>query len=814
MPATTLPHPTAHDLLARVRAGFGEAPGGERLPRETDLALAGSSLVTELIGVGQAYADALADPDARRAPAEARVRAGAFVYDWPEGAKRLAVLWRNVLLEWERALVLRREGRATEASLRVLAQAAQTRLEAAVRHWAGDFDERLARLLASPGAADAQLYTWSLQRSPWPVYRAQLEAVQAQMAALHDDFGVRIAAAGTLADLVAALRRAPRQLERSLDELRAAAEEALALVEPDGAGAAAAADPAAIDVDALERLDRAEALPRYAESLAETSNAIIDRLPERARLFVTDAAGRMRYRDVNLERQTGQWLSAEVLPDLQRGGRSVEQAAADLGRTLMDVRNRVLLAREVAEGGGAAEAEPLAEPLRAYLQRLGRARADVAAAGAASTRKVDDELRLSRVYDPELSFLEVSFEAGISEVRRRQDALLTRAGRWVLDQRGALRRLRARVATEESLSTGERVVRVLRSRTIAPEVSAYASVLVTRGFIGEAFHAGREVELERAATAIEAWREGYRGAIALTGQRYSGKTHFAELLAGRYFEQGSVRLRAFSTLEVAGRTTATTCDLRAAIAFVRKHSVGERPLVLIDDLELWSDTRGRGLAENAAALRDAMDELSGRMMFVVTMGNWTFARLSDGVDLAAAFQVEINLDTLQMGPFAETALARHAATHLTLVGGDKEQELTEAALRDHAEVVWRAARGNVGDGLRRWAQSIARVDASRVRVEAAPGYQLPNFVDADTGVVLAAVKRERYVNEYDLRQRFGPAFDERYRSVVRRLVRLEVLLRHRTGTLSINPVVSNEIGRLLARESFIAADYAQTPIQL
>ena len=210
---------------------------------------------------------------------------------------------------------------------------------------------------------------------------------------------------------------------------------------------------------------------------------------------------------------------------------------------------------------------------------------------------------------------------------------------------------------------------------------------------------------------------------------------FAELIAGRYFEQATVRLRPASTVELAGRTQATTYDLAAALAFVRKHTVGRRLLVLVDDLELWADGK-HDLTSNARALRDAMDELSGRLAFVVTMGNWTLARLEDGLDLGAAFQLEVNLDTMPLEDFTRTVLTRHAATHLTLVGEDGKP-LGESNLRDLAERVWRAARGNVGDGLRRWAQAVTRQDDALVRVAERPNYLLPNFIDADTGVVLS-----------------------------------------------------------------------------
>ena len=824
-PPQTPPPPELEELERHIDAAW---PDAER-PAVCEEALVreGRAVIQRLAAAGEPHyaalerADALEDDGVELAGVP-RARALVYTYRWAAGAKRFAVLWRNVLLEWERAAVLAREGSASGDDLRVLAKASRERLREAARHWSEEIAADLAALVRDRALRARRLYDYSLQTNPWPTYRCQLLAVDEQLARLSDGYATRLSSAATYVKLADALRAVPGRLEEAFQQLLDAAEVAIGVVDDAEGG-----QPGRVSTTRLEALDPLERNGDLVESLGREVNALVDRLPETTRLYVADSSGRLRYRELDLERQTGQWLSAEVLPGLTAGARGVEQAAADLSRTLVDVRNRVLLARERAatdvaeaddseevanDGDYVANLDALRVPLVTYVERLGRIRREAVRDATAAAELADRELRLSRVYDPAAAFLEVSFEAGMSQVRRTQDALLSRLGGWFVAQRKALRRLRNRVAEEESLSTGERVVRALRARRTDPGNAAYTSVLVTRGFIGEAFHAGREREVERAREAVEAWRDGFRGSLVVTGQRYSGKTHFAELIAGRYFEQATVRLRPATTVELAGRTQATTYDLAAALAFVRKHTVGRRLLVLVDDLELWADAE-HDLTSNARALRDAMDELSGRLAFVVTMGNWTLARLGDGLDLGAAFQLEVNLDTMPLDDFTQTVLTRHAATHLTLVS-ETGEPLGESSLRDLAERVWRAARGNVGDGLRRWAQAVTRHDESLVRVAERPNYLLPNFVDADTGVVLAAVKHARYTNEYVLRRRFGPAFETHYRPVIRRLVRLDVLQRRRSGSLSLNPVVTNEVGRLLEREGFLKADYSQDPLHL
>ena len=790
------------ELRDRVRRAWSADRVGTR---EDGLAAEGRALVEKIVVTGDAAAKRLAETGLSP---EARAHAASTLFEWPEGAKRLLLLWRDVQLEWERAAVLLAEGRTERDALQVLAKASEDALLDAADAWLERHDRRLAELGADAGARERALYEWSLQDSPWPTYRAQFEAIGAQLARLHADFAVRTESAGTIVRLQSELLGVQRYVTELLDELEARHAEALGLLagedtpSPDG------------DVIArLERLDPAGLVRGYVEEATRDANAIIDDLPDRVELFVRGASG-MQYRTVELERQTGQWVSAEVIPLLQRADRNVSQVTLDLSRVLNEVRSKLSLAVEDAGGATSGEhvMEAVREPLVVYAQRLAKTRATIVGDLGRAEAKVRDELRLSRVYEPAASFLEVSFEAGMSQVLLSQDALLSRFGQWLGVQRKTFRRLRKRVSEEEALSEGERIVRVLRTRRADARVSGYNGVIVTRGFIGEAFHAGRDYELARAAEAVAAFREGYRGAILVTGQRYSGRSHFAELIAGRYFEQRTVRLRPQQSFEVAGRTHTATYDLGEALAFVRKHSVGQELLVFVDDLELWANAT-TPLAANAEALGRAIDELSARVMFVVTAGNWTRHRLTRALHADGVFQVEINMDDFLMEDFQQTVLVRHAATHFNLLGRDGKA-LGEAALRDHAEDVYRAARGNIGDGLRRWSQSVERAGVGEVRLHRRPNYALPNFIDADNGVLLTTLKCRRYANEYELRKAFGPAFEREYRTLLLRLQRIGVLERHHSGTLAIAPTVTNEIGRLLEREGYLQATYARQPLHL
>ncbi len=725
-------------------------------------------------------------------------------FETPESAKRLLLLWRNVLIEWERYIMARTEDRATAETGQVLAKASREQMHRAADYYRETLVGREhQRLREDAQYRDSRLYQYNLLDNPWPTYRAQLSRLADQMTELHEGFDERLQVSQVFTELREYVTGLPEQLLRDHGALVSSVTQAIATVrDPE------ATSVAKISTARLQSLEVLETVDARLEVISHRATKIIDKLPERAHLYTVNADGELRYRDLDMEYVAGQWISAELLPELQRGTRLIETSAAELGRTLLDIRNRVALARETESPVGdntneAQTVERLASLLEGVHERLLLQRPEIELVGERVVALADKELRLSRAYEANSPFLEVSFEGNVLRMRREQNVVFGRTIEWL---RTRLSQLSNRISVAfdiEGLSTGEKIIRTIRSRRPDPANDSYTSVVSTRGFIGEAFHAGREVELGRAITAIEAWNNGFRGSILVTGQRYSGKTHFVELIAGRYFEQRVIRLRANRQIDFAGRRLGPTGNLREALAFVRKYTSGQRLLVLIDDLELWTD-RDHSLAANADALREAIDTIGSRLIFVVTTSNWIIGHLSAATDLAGAFQVQINLDAMEEKDFVATVLTRHAATHVTVVD-DRGQPLSVRELRRYASRVHTVARGNVGDGLRRWARSMEIVDTTSVRLVRTPNYPLPRFLTANTGVLLADIKQQRYTNEYNLRRRFGPAFDREFRPVLQRLLGLDLLQRHRSGTLAINPVVSNEIARLLERDGYLLA---------
>jgi hypothetical protein len=300
---------------------------------------------------------------------------------------------------------------------------------------------------------------------------------------------------------------------------------------------------------------------------------------------------------------------------------------------------------------------------------------------------------------------------------------------------------------------------------------------------------------------VRQWNNGFRGSVALTGQRFSGKTLFGEMLATRFFPENTIRLMPRETVHVHGRKLTAAYDLREALEFVRKYTLNVRPLIWLDDLELWWDT-SIPLYQNIRALTKFIDSYAHNIFFVVSMSNSLKAHLQLFTGIDHIFQAELSMDYMTASEVRQAILIRHGATHQKLVD-NAGQELTPEQFNKITQQIHRSARGNIGDALMRWAGTTHRLDEDQVFNSFAARYSLPDFLDADSAMLLASVMIQKRTNEYRLRKLFGPAFSEKYRGALQRLINVGILRRQLDGWLEINELAASDVGYLLERKKYL-----------
>jgi hypothetical protein len=315
-------------------------------------------------------------------------------------------------------------------------------------------------------------------------------------------------------------------------------------------------------------------------------------------------------------------------------------------------------------------------------------------------KRLAESFRLSGIYQQGSEFLPVALQTTIQQFSLDQNKWAKLLKNWFVKRTQFFRNLRHTVHQEETLSISEKAARYIKARAGDGANYQYANIFITKDYIGESFAVGRTKELNHFGTLVVNWRSGFRGAVCITGKRFSGKSLFGEVAANRYFHGKTIRLSPNEAVRVQGRKLDATHDVEACLAFVKKYSLNTHPLVWIDDLEHWSDPE-IPLARNVRMLIKFMDDHADDIFFMVSMSNWLKAHLDTFLDFEKAFQAKINLDRMELADIRQAILIRHGATHKKLVNENGET-LTPQEFNKITTAIYRETEGNIGEALSRW----------------------------------------------------------------------------------------------------------------
>lgn len=727
-------------------------------------------------------------------------------FEWAERAKRFLLLYRDVQLQLQKASLLELDGAATPAARQDLHLRSRQILAEARVDWEAVIDKKRNRLSQYDKARKQALREWKMLHNPWGAYRNQLVEIGEQCHALGQEYTVLAQQQGQMRELRGILTGSITEANDSLSSSLARAEDVVHFIS-ETAEREAEARPGRI----AGKLDDKVAGVEPSKQLHDFTNALnarIKELVEQIRVSVSSEQGLLQFKDINLQRATDQWIAAEVLPQLYELWELSEQATGGFGVAVSNVRNRsLLLANEIKEGKPIDyELEDLSQPLYDFLARMKTTAAAFGPQMEKLQELIEKDLRLVSVYRPEPGFLPLPLQAGINEFTRRQGEWLAPVRDWFNATFLGIKQWRGDAVREDLMSISEKVVRVITQRKPDPANEAYTNILLTKGYIGESFLVGRQEETAHLRRLIDNWRNGYRGAVALTGRRLSGRSLFGEMIANRLFPNNVIRLAPHSLISVEGRRMTTTGNLAEALAFIQKHSLRNQPMVWIDDLELWWD-KDCSLSDNIRALSNHIDNFSHKIFYLVATTNAVYAHLNRFRKLDRIFQAEVNLDRFSVSNLQQALRIRHGATHQLLVEADGEP-ITQAAFDKRVAAIHRTTAGNVGDSLYRWAYQVNYCEEGRVVFSPDRRYRLPAFINADTGVLLAMIFLERRTNDYHLRRVFGPAYDRRYRGVLQRLLRVGILVRSRDGWLSICESVVTDVGQALENSGYLNVNKA------
>lgn len=709
-------------------------------------------------------------------------------FDWAERVKYFLLLWRDILFEEHKSFLMVSDGDITLQ----LFEAQKMKSRDLLFEKSNDFKNYLSATKAATPDHQKVLDIWKLQNNPWPVYRRQFEQFEGQAREINNQFVKLWNSSGAY---VVINSHFIDTFTGYLDTLNQVKAEILAISDR----VKSSEGPIGLSVvNELEEVDRKVLISSRLGKFNSDLNSHIRELPNKMKVNVDTQYGQLRYKDLNIRQSTNEWIESEVMSEVYEFFQISDNIHSRLNLAIENIRN--LIENERVED----QPHPTGDILQ-ILQNLNK-NLDKSSESIFGLKKhvevqLAKTLGVSRVFNDE--FLALSFQSTINQYRRYQVKWWEKLKSWVQEKGYFIRQYRKSVREEEMMSISEKIVRVIRARSVQAENLHYTNIFMTKGYIGRSFWVGRVEELNHLQQQVDNWKNGYRGAVLLSGKRFSGKTLMGSLVNQNFFANQAIILSPENKITVQGRPFETTMDLGAALDFIFKYNQ-EKKLIWIDDLELWEDDKIT-LSENIRRLTAVIDQNAGRVFFMVSCSNWLREQLSKWFEIEKIFQTEISLDRMSMEEIQKAVLIRHSATHMQLVNADGEeftpQELEKLLIR-----IYRHAEGNIGEVMHHWAALMHKYNDEKVHPHTDVLYTLPDFINPDIATLLRLIIIEKRTNEYRLRKHLGPAFKTVYRPILQRALNLGLVQRDLNGWLVINSMVVNETGRLLDKNQYIEFD--------
>jgi hypothetical protein len=717
---------------------------------------------------------------------------------WMDQAKSYLLLWRNVLFQTQKATILFLENKVSKSDLEKLKADSRITISAAKEDLLSFFTKNEESFASKESVKKRQLAKWLLQQNPYPIYKKQLEDLSSQSNRLLEQFKELNTVLEQTLQIKSLINGCLNSCTEDIKSIQVLAEKSAEVILQN-------ADQKIGKVSGILEDLESDLQPSYQlEQVLSQLEYVLDAVAKKMQVPVDINEGFIQLKEVSFQKNISQWLEAEIFQDLHKIWEKRDVLELSLRSTLLNIRNRLVLLQDNKDG---FDSVTISMPLKQYLKKFEDTANKQLALRETIEKKLERAFGIFLVYNIHQNFLYIQLQSTLNKFRDQQNRWLGRAFKWIKGKLEIIRKLRTSVEAEETLSTAEKIVRFIHSKTASAGNDQYSNIFLSKGYIGSSFCVGRKTELEHVENLIQQWQDGFRGAIILSGQRFSGKTLFGEMVVNQFFPKNTVRLIPNSKINVQSRNFTSTYDLEESLKFIRKHTLNEKVLIWIDDLELWNDF-DHPLSHNVRKLFQYMDNFSGQMFFMVSMNNWTKNYLEKVVQLTDKFQSEINLDRVKNDDIKYAILVRHGATHKELIDSE-ENVVSPRAFQKVTSKIYKTTEGNIGEALRNWTFSVRPFDEEKVMLQDYQNYQMPDFLNPDTAILLRTILIEKRSNEYRLSKLFGEPFQDRYKAILQRLINTGLLTRHEDGWLEINEVLVNELARLLDRKEYIKFYYSK-----
>lgn len=287
---------------------------------------------------------------------------------------------------------------------------------------------------------------------------------------------------------------------------------------------------------------------------------------------------------------------------------------------------------------------------------------------------------------------------------------------WYRRSEGILLAKQLQKASQEDDSLVESILNLVESispkQVVSQHLPVYYNQLFThKNTFGEDFWIGRTKQLEQAKRAVKRFKEGFGGALMITGDYNSGRTFLSQHIAEQNFpkrfvhyitppEHGSIDImdfkRAFENgVGVEGEYPEIFAELNFNTALV------------FNDLELWWERSPEGWRV-LDELLDLIDTYSEQCFFILNINRHTLRFINMVKKIENYFLATIQCEPFKAEALKDIILFRHRSSPITFKWkGTTEKDMTNWKYARLMSKYFDYSQGNVGIALQAW---IAHID--------------------------------------------------------------------------------------------------------
>jgi len=622
------------------------------------------------------------------------------------------------------------------------------------------------------------LFHYSLMESPWEIYVEQYKVINNQIAGLSKQkFEFK--------EIWFSFGRINEQIEETLLQLDKQIEGVLAATQ---SMAEVFSDQQVDPAVAHEKIEAIEANTIYRDELKTKLERIDDEIKslKNYTLSINYIKGELVQKQVNMTQVSSKWLELYIVPALAEMFDKMKILLSSTDIAAKNTRNKIGLINEKNHEEFVSDINTRIDRLRTEqaktLEQIEQRKLGV-------RELIDKNFKASNLY-VDKSFLTVGLQSSVNQLMREQtklvDVINTRFGK----RQEEIFYFFNKLQQKEKLTNPEKIAYTLNNRSGKQATESYDQVFLSKDLFSEFYLIERADQQDRAIKSIDLWRSGYNGSMIVTGAPLSGKSTFANHVVLRHFRKNFLRLIPDSDYSYNGRKYTTGSNLKEALDNLTKSRINNPLCILIDDLELWHDSDS-SLISDARHLIEFMARHTGQVYLIMTISPIALHFLNIYLDFSTHFLTHIDVSKCSLTHFRNIIQLRHSATQKTLVKDDG-QAYRQDEFANVIKSVHKAANGNLGDGLLKWASGSREINSDQVKFNY-EDIRISNLINKDNSVIFEQLFRFKNLSDPELIEIFTKEMYEKIRPELNYLLRTKILVRDEQSNIMINDLIINDV---------------------